>query len=70
MWGRSIRNEEVHNTYKILTSKPAVKISLRVYSDNLYGKTMLKLDTGFAESLLANCQQNLYDIHLLLCIQY
>lgn len=45
MWGRSIRNGEVRNTYEILISKPAVKISLRVYSDNLYGKTMLKLDT-------------------------
>ena len=45
MWDRSVRNEEVRNTYKILISKPAVKISMRVYSDNLYGKTMLKLDT-------------------------
>ena len=43
MWWRRIWNEEARNTYKILISKSAGKISLRVYNDKLYGKTMLNI---------------------------
>ena len=56
MGGRSIQNEEVCNTHKILISKPAGKITLRVYSDNLYGKTMLKLDTRTGGTMASRVQ--------------